>query len=144
MVTILIAQQIAECPRKQEENVQLQGAWVFHSGLQWGLEVECLRRLGILTPFVAVLDVYELHSMLGGHPWHSGIVWELNKLLFASGALDYETGKDLPSSQRQIQTLCEASGMAWLCLCRGSEGMHLSYRLLSSIAQFSLPLPPLQ
>lgn len=30
MVTILIAQQIAECLRKQEENVQLQGVWVLH------------------------------------------------------------------------------------------------------------------
>lgn len=56
MVTILIAQQIAECLRKQEENVQLQGVWVFQSGSQWALEVECLRCLGILTPFVAVLD----------------------------------------------------------------------------------------
>lgn len=52
MVTILIAQQIAECPRKQE-NVQLQGVWVLHSVLQQGLEVECLRCLGIPTPFVA-------------------------------------------------------------------------------------------
>lgn len=34
MVTILIAQQIAECLRKQEENVQLQGVWVFQSGSQ--------------------------------------------------------------------------------------------------------------
>ena len=63
MVTVLIAQQIAACPRKQEENVQLQGAWVFDSVLQQGLEVECLRCLGILTPFFTVLDVYELHSV---------------------------------------------------------------------------------
>lgn len=34
MVIILIAQQIAECLRKQEENVQLQGVWVFQSGSQ--------------------------------------------------------------------------------------------------------------
>lgn len=33
MVIILIAQQIVECLRKQEENVQLQGVWVFQSGL---------------------------------------------------------------------------------------------------------------
>lgn len=33
----------------------------------------CLRRLGILTPFVAALDVFELHSVPEGHPWHSGI-----------------------------------------------------------------------
>lgn len=56
MVIILIAQQIAECLRKQEENVQLQGVWVFQSSLQWALEVECLRCLEILTPFVAELD----------------------------------------------------------------------------------------
>lgn len=34
MVIILIAQQIAECLRKQEENVQLQGVWVVQSGFQ--------------------------------------------------------------------------------------------------------------
>lgn len=33
MVTVLIAQRTAECPRKQEENVELQGVWVFHSVL---------------------------------------------------------------------------------------------------------------
>lgn len=34
MVIILIARQIAECLREQEENVQPQGVWVFQSGLQ--------------------------------------------------------------------------------------------------------------
>ena len=56
MVIILIAQQIAECLSKQEKNVQLQGVWVFQSGLQRALGVERLRCLGILTPFVAALD----------------------------------------------------------------------------------------
>lgn len=71
VITILIAQQIAECPRKQEENVQLEGVWVFHSVLQRGLEVECLRCLKIPTPFVAALGVHELCSVPGGHPWRS-------------------------------------------------------------------------
>lgn len=40
-------------------------------------------------------------------------------------------GKDLPSSRRQIQTLCEASRMAWLCLCWEGKGTYFGYRLFS-------------
>lgn len=58
--------------------------------------------------------------------------WELNQLLLAAGALDDETGKDPSPSQRHTRH-CEASRMAWLCLCWRSGGTSVTDYFLQSL-----------